>query len=194
VSDAAGVWAQHFTVTYSGDELWAFSKLLSKRYARRDDSGTYFGLAFVAIFAIGLIIFAAFELGLIAAAALKPVLVTAYAAFVGGATSYWLTVRRQSYAFYRSFAPESRTWHYSFDDTGISYKNGLRQTHLRWRAVNSVEDLDRAVMFPTGESAVFLPSRVFTDTTMRTTFVAASAARIKAAREGPKTESTRLPS
>jgi hypothetical protein len=192
VSGAAEPWVQHFTVTYGDDELWAFRKLLSKRYARRDDGGTYFGLSFLAIFAIGLVILAAFELGLIAAAALKPVLVTAYAAFVAGAISYWFAVRRQSHAFYRFFTRDSRTWHYSFDNTGISYKNELRQTLLRWRAISSVEDLDWAVMFAAAESAVFLPSRAFSDTTMRTTFVAASAARIEAARQ--KTESTRLPS
>lgn len=178
-------WVQHFTVTYGDDELWACRKFLSKRYARRDDGGTYWGLCFLTIIAIGLVSLAAFELGLIEAAALTPVLVTAYAAFAAGAISYWFAVRRYTRTYYRAFRRNNETWHYSFDDTGISYKNDVRQTHLAWRAVSSVEDVGWAVMLPAGEQAVFLPSRAFADTTMRATFVAASAARIKAAREAP---------
>jgi hypothetical protein len=178
---------QHFTVTYGDDEHWAFSKVLSKRYARRHDVGAYWGLLFVAVLGIGLAGLGAFELGLIEAAALEPVLLTAYAAFAAGAISYWLAVRRYTRTFYRTLARDNETWHYCFDDSGISYKNDVRQTYLAWRAVNSVEDLGWAVMFPAGEQAVFLPSRAFSDTTIRTTFVAAAAARIEAAREAPKT-------
>jgi hypothetical protein len=187
VSGATEPWVQHFTVTYRDDELWAYRKFLSKRYARRDDAGTYWGLLCVAIIAIGLVAFAAFELALFDIAALKPVLVTAYAAFAAGAMSYWFAVRRHARTFYRSFARDNGTWHYSFDDAGISYKNDLRQTHMAWRAVSSVEDVGWAVMFPTGEQAVFIPSRAFSDPAMRSSFVAASAARAKAARAASKT-------
>jgi hypothetical protein len=130
VSGATEPWVQHFTVTYREDELWAFRKFLSKRYARRDDAGTFWRLSRLVIIAVGLVIFAAFKLGLIEAAALKLVLVTAYAAFVAGAMSHWFAVRRQSRAFYRSFARDNETWHYPFDDAGISYRNDVRQTHF----------------------------------------------------------------
>ena len=187
MSGAAEPWVQHFTITFGEDELWASAKFTTARCARRDDSLTSWGLWFVGIFAIGLAAFGAFKLGLIEAAALKPVLFTAYVAFAAGATTYGFVVRRQYRAYYRDFARTTGTWHYTFDDSGITYKNDVRQTFLLWRAVNSVEDLGWAVVFPASDQAIFIPSRVFDDTTIRATFVAASAARIKAVRATPNT-------
>jgi hypothetical protein len=43
-------------------------------------------------------------------------------------------------------------------------------------------------MFPAGEQGIFIPSRAFSDPTMRSSLVAASAARAKAAREASKPE------
>jgi hypothetical protein len=187
VSVAAEPWIQHFTVTFGADELRACHKFLSRRYTRRDDSFTFWGLLFVAVLAIGLVTLEAFDLGLIEATALRPVLLAAYAAFFAGGMSYWYAVRRHTRAFYRNYARGNRTWHYCFDDSGISYKNEVWQIHVLWHAVSSVEDLGWAVTLPAGEHAVFLPSRAFSDTDMRAAFVAASAARIKVAGEAPKT-------
>jgi hypothetical protein len=186
VSGAAEPWVQHFTVTFGDDELRACHSLLARRYTRRDDALTYWGLLYVTILAIGLATFGAFELGLIETTALKPVLLTAYASSFAGAMSYWYAVHRHNRAFYRNYARARRTWHYCFDDSGISYKNDAWQVHLLWRGVDSVEDLGWGVMLHTGEQVVLVPVRAFSDTTTRTTFVAASAARIEAAREVPK--------
>lgn len=139
------------------------------------------------IFAIGLAVLGAFKLGLFDATAIEPVLFTAYVAFAAGATTYGLAVRRQYRAYYRTYARITGTWNYTFDDGGISYKNDVRQTFLQWRAVNSVEDLGWAVVFPASDQAIFIPSRVFGDTAMRSKFVAECAARIEAARQAPKT-------
>lgn len=187
MSSGAEPWVQHFTITVGDDELWASGQFSTARYAERDDSLTYWGLWFVGIFAIGLAALGAFKLGLFDAAALKPVLFTAYAAFAAGAAMYGLIIRRQYRAYYRSFARNSGTWHYTFDDSGITYKNDVRQVFLLWRAVKSVEDLGWAIVFPSADQAIFIPSRVFDDTALRSEFVAASAARIQAAREAPST-------
>ena len=187
MSGAAEPWVQHFTVTVGEDELWASGKFTTARYARRDDNLTAWGLWFVGIFAIGLAGLGAFKLGLIDAAALEPVLFTAYLAFAAGAATYGLAVRRQYRAYYRAFARNTGTWHYTFDDSGITYKNDVRQSYLLWRAVNSVDDLGWAVVLPASDQAIFIPSRVIGDTAMRGRFVAECAARIKTAREAPKT-------
>jgi hypothetical protein len=187
VSDAAEPWVQHFAVTYSEDELWASGRFNTARHTGRDEAGTFLGLVFLAIPSVGLAAFTVFKLGLIELAALKPVLFTAYAAFAAGATSYWLAVRRQFRAVYRAFTRSSGIWHYTFDDRGISYKNDVRQGCVLWSAINSVKDLGWAVMFVAADQPVSLPSRVFSDSATRRAFVGASAARIKAAREPPKT-------
>ena len=172
MSGAAEPWVQHFTITVGEDELWASGKFTTARYVRRDDSLTSLGLWFVGIFAVGLAALGAFKLSLIDTAALKPVLLTAYAAFAAGATTYGFAVRRQYRAYYRTFARNTGTWHYTFDDSGISYKNDVRQAFLQWRAVNSIEDLGWAIVFPAGDQAIFIPSRVFDDTAVRSTFAA----------------------
>lgn|GEM_PF-5967977 len=186
MGDAVEPWVQHFSVTFGDDELRACHEFLSRRYTQRDDALTYWGLLFLAVFAIGLVTLGALELGLLEATALRPVLLTAYAASFVGAISYWYAVRRHTRAFYRNYARASRTWHYCFDDSGISYKNEVWQVHLLWRGVSSVEDVGWAVMLPAGEQGVFIPSRAFSDTPTRKMFIAASAARIKAAREASK--------
>jgi len=187
VSDTAEPWVQQFAIVYSEKELWAVGQFNTARHSHRDEGATFLGLVFLAIPAVGLAGFGAFKLGLVGHAALKPVLFTAYAAFVAGAASYWLAVRRQFRAVYRAFARNSGTWHYTFDDRGISYKSDARQGAVLWPAMNSVEDLGWAVIFLVADQPLAIPSRVFSDTAVRAAFVAASAARIEAAREAPKT-------
>jgi hypothetical protein len=178
---------QHFAVTYSEDELWAFGRFNTARQTGRDEAGTFLGLVFLAIPGVGLAGFGVFKLGLVELAALKPVLVTAYAAFVAGAAGYWVAIRRQFRAVFRAFARHSGTWHYTFDDRGISYKNDVREGCVLWPAVDAVRDLGWAIMFFTADQPLAIPARVFGDAALRGAFVDASAARIEAAREAPKT-------
>ena len=148
---------------------------------------TSLGLWFVGIFAVGLAALGAFKFGLFNARALKPVLFTAYVAFAAGAATYGLVIRRQYRAYYRTYARITGTWHYTFDDSGISYKNDVRQSFLLWRAVKSVEDLGWAIVFPSSDQAIFIPSRVFGDAAARSKFATECVARIEAAGRAPKT-------
>jgi hypothetical protein len=63
VSDAAEPWVQHFAVTYSEDELWASGRFNTARHTGRDEAGTFLGLVFLAIPAVGLTGFGVFKLG-----------------------------------------------------------------------------------------------------------------------------------
>jgi hypothetical protein len=60
------------------------------------------------------------------------------------------------------------------------------EVRFSWRAVQSVDDLGAIVLFRCGNHAVFVPARTFADDAARKDFVAAAAARIKAAAEGPQ--------
>jgi len=74
----------------------------------------------------------------------------------------------------------------AFGDDGILYKNETIDVRLKWRAIDAVEDLGWIVLFRYGQQNVFIPSRVFSDDAARQAFVAATAARIKAAAESNK--------
>jgi len=177
----ANQWLSHFTIAYSDDEVWRFRKFMAARYARADNSGTFFGMLVLVILAIGLVGLGAFKLGLVEPAAFRPVLFTAYAAFATGAASYWLAIRQHFRAIFRRSARGGRTWDYAFGDSGILYKNDTTETRVAWRGVQSVEDFGWAVMFQSGEQALFIPSRVFPDAAARAEFVVAAAQRIRAA-------------
>jgi hypothetical protein len=180
VSDASDHF--HFAVTYGDDEVRAYGKLIAARRARGQDSGMFLGMLFGAIPAIGLAGLGAFKLGWIGTAAVPPVLVTAYAAFAAGWASYWLLVRRYFRTLRRAEAHRG-PWNYAFGDDGILYKNEAIDVRLKWRAIDAVEDLGWIVLFRYGQQNVFIPSRVFSDDAARQAFVAATAARIKAAAE-----------
>jgi hypothetical protein len=87
VNNASDQSQYNFAVTYGDDEIRAYDKLIAARRARGESNYTFFGMLFVAIFAIGLAALGAFKLGWIGTAAVPPVLLTAYAAFAAGWTS-----------------------------------------------------------------------------------------------------------
>jgi hypothetical protein len=175
--------ATHFSVTYSDDELRSYSKLMAKRYARGRNDNTFFGFLILAILVIGFAIFGAVDLGLVKAASVRSVLVAAYVAFAAGWLSYWFFVQRY---FRKLLGGQSLRgpWDYWFGAAGLGYKGATIEVRFTWRAVEDVDDLGTVVLFRCGNHAVFVPARMFTDNAAREDFVAASAARIKAAAEG----------
>lgn len=180
MNDASDEWPCHFSVTFSDDEYRAFHKLMAGRYARAQNDGTAFGLLLAAIFVLGLAVFAAFKLGLFTPSAVRPVLFTAYFAFMTGLLGYYLVIR----AYFRKFFRTHRRggmWNFSFDDVGIRYNTDTIEVRTTWRAVDSVDDFGRIVVFCFGAQGIGLPARVFTNNEVRVAFVAAAAVRIKAA-------------
>jgi hypothetical protein len=175
--------AIRFSVTYSDDELRSYRRLMARRYARGSNDHTFFGLMILAIFAVGLAVLGAVDFGLVEAAAVQPVLVTAYVAFAAGWLSYWFLLQRY---FSRQLGEQAlwAPWDYWFDAAGLGYKGATIEARFTWRGVQGVDDLGAIVLFRCGNHAVFVPARVFANDDARKVFVAASAARIKAAADG----------
>jgi hypothetical protein len=185
LDDVANQSEFHFAFTFSEDEILAFRKSRAALYARGDNNFTVYGLLIAAPMAIGFAMLGAFNAGLIAPAALRPVLVTAFAAFTAGVTAHYFLVKRHLRKLNASAERGWRgTWNISFDDSGIRYKNETLNVQLTWRAVDGVRDLRSFVVVSScGRATLPLPSRVFGDNAARAAFVAAAAARIKAAAE-----------
>jgi hypothetical protein len=183
VSDASD--ATHFSVTYTDDEIRSYGRLIAKRYGRGQNDNMFFGFVILAPLVIGFAVFGAFRLGLVAATAVKPMLAAAYVAFVAGWFSYWRLVLRH----FRTTNPNATLrgpWDYSFDADGVGYKGETTTVRVTWRGVQWVEDLGVIVLFRCQNHFIFVPARMFADTTARKAFVATSVARVKAAAVYPK--------
>jgi len=172
--------ATRFSVAYGADELRSYSRLMARRYARGGSDHTFFGLMILAIFAVGLVVLGAVDFGMIEATAVRSVLATAYVAFAAGWLSYWFLVQRY---FSRQLGRQALRgpWDYWFDAAGLGYRGATTEARFTWHAVEGVDDLGAIVLFRCGNHAVFVPARMFANDDARKEFVAASAARIKAA-------------
>jgi hypothetical protein len=187
VSDASKQSKFHFVFAFSEDEILAFRKSKATLYARGDNSHTVYGLLGAAPIVIGLLILGAFKVGLIAPSALRPALLTAFAAFTAGVAGHYFLVKRHLRKLDTHAERSLRgTWTFSFDDSGIRYNNEMVDARLTSPAIDSVKDLRSFVLVNAGRAVLPIPSRVFTDDAARTAFVAAVAARIKAAAETTK--------
>jgi hypothetical protein len=180
LDDASNQAEFHFVVAYSDQELRTYSKMMAGRYARAHNEGTAFGILLAAILLLGLAVLGALKLGLIEPSAVRPVLYTAYFAFLTGAGGYYFVMRTYFRKFIRT-DQRGGTWDYSFTPAGICYRSETIEVRLAWREVKAVEDLGKIVVVRFGAQGLTLPSRVFADDATRAAFVAAAAARIKAA-------------
>jgi hypothetical protein len=180
LDDASNQSEFHFAVSYSDHELRTCSRMMAGRYARLQTEGTAFGLLFAAILVVGLAVLGAIKLGLVAPSAVLPVLLTAYFAFLTGVAGYYFVMRAYFRKFIRTYQ-RGGPWNYSFTPAGIFYNSETVEVRLAWRAVNAVEDLGKMIILRFGAQGIAIPPRVFADNATRASFVAAAAARIKAA-------------
>ena len=172
--------ASHFSVTYSDDEIRTYGRLIAKRNGRGQNDNTFFSFVIFAPLAIGFAVFGAFKLGVVTATAVQPMLVAAYIAFVAG----WFSYSRLVLRHFRRTNPTATLrgpWDYSFDADGVGYTGETTTVRITWRGVQWVEDMGVIVLFRCQNHFVFIPVRMFADVAARKAFVAASAARIKAA-------------
>lgn len=185
MNDASDQLPIHFDITYTDDDGRAYRKSMLARSAHGQNQGTAFGMSLTAILALGLAVFGAFKLGLIGPSIVQPLLI-AYVAFLAGMVSYYFAVRWHFRKFYRADARRG-SWKFYFDEDGILYKSQTTEVRLAWRAINAVEDCGEMVLFLFSAQGIGIPSRLFNDNAARLAFVAAAAARIKAAAEKPST-------
>ena len=130
-------------------------------------------------------VFGLFRLGLFARSVVPTVLLTYYIAFFAGALGYYWVLRR---SFQKRRLDEARrgTWNFYVDRAGIRYSGIKSEGRIQWEAIDAVENLNSWVLFRFGHRALYIPSRVFSDDSGRAGFVAAAAARIKAAAESAR--------
>jgi hypothetical protein len=186
LNDASAQWPFRFTVTFTDGELRTYRKLMARRLAQSANSSAKWVLIVAYPLAIDLVVLGAFKLGWIAVSEVPPVLLTAFVAFNAGILVYYYYLRHFYLKLYRADG-RGGTWSYCCDDAGIVYaKEGRVEVRLRWRAVDSVEDTGSMVLFRFSVQGLSIPARIFANDTARTAFVAATAARIKAAAESAR--------
>jgi hypothetical protein len=178
----------HFAITYTHDELTSIGKLIAARQARANNDNTFFGLVFAVPLVIGFAVYGAFTLGLIARDAVPAALAAAFVAFPAGWVTYWWLLRRhyRTRAWRRRVAMQLGPWNYAFGEDGISYTSDNILVQLKWRAIDTIDDLGRIVLLRFGDQNIFIPGRMFADNAARKAFAATCAARIKAVAETPK--------
>jgi hypothetical protein len=165
--DVPGQWPAEFTVTYTDDELRSYRKMIAAQYARGDDWGWIFAIPLVSLF-----VFGAFELDLVTPTSVRSVLFTAYAAFILGAASYYVSIRRYFHKLTHNDGWRVRPWNWRFDEIGIRYWSKMTDVRLAWGALDRVEDLGSMVFLRMGRHGLCIPSRLFPDDAARAGFVA----------------------
>jgi uncharacterized integral membrane protein len=188
VSDASHQTPQKLVFVASTAELAAARKLAAVRLNRKLKDLTYWGVIFLLVLVVGLVVYAAYELDLFDFWSLKPVLITAYAAFIGGGFAHAMAGqwrhRRLTRAFYEG---EDKTeWEISLDDTAMIWRSEMVESRISWHAISAVEDTGSMLLLwrDIPSRTTFIPTRVFESAQARAAFVAAVAAHIAAAHSG----------
>jgi hypothetical protein len=189
MSDGSDRAADRFTVTYTEDEVLAFSNLVSRRIDHGPSWDAFWTVFFGVLLGMGFAAFAAMAFGLFPREAFRPVLASAYIAFFAGAAVMWWVTYLRNRSLMRADVREGRcrACEYVFDDTGVSCKTADFETRMPWHAMRGVEDAGGFVLiWLYDRQAAGIPSRLFADAAARGSFVASIAARIKAAKAGAR--------
>jgi hypothetical protein len=160
MNDISSQWPFCFAITYTVGEQRIFRKVMAARHAWV--GYTVWAVVLGPPLVIGLVVLGGFELGSELVHRLRG-------------------IHRGHGQLLFLLAP--LLWNFLFDDTGIAYKSEKMEVRLTWRVLDSVEDLDRIVLFLFNGRGISIPRRVFADDAARAAFVAGAAARIKAAAE-----------
>ena len=178
---------ERLSFTYTQDELAAYGRLVSARQNRLVDGSMFWSMPIVFILAIALVVALAKAADLITASQVRPVAVTAYAAFITGALTYyalaWFNYRQLLKAVYARAGATTERRDMLFDANGVSSKNLRVETHISWRSIEDVTATDVVVVIWIDITQGFpIPARVFPDATARQSFVGAVRQRIAAAK------------
>jgi len=188
VTEAPRIIPDKLSMTYTEAEMWAYYQFAAARQKLAMDENTFWAALCIAIFGLGGLVVLAHYVGWVQTSEIRVVAFTTYAAFTAGVIAYHILTRihyRQAATrFYGNTGQGQKSWDFSFDDAGFTFKSDTSETRVPWHGVNAFEDRGSTMLiWFEGTQLIFLPARVFRDENSRKNFAAAVANSVKAAKK-----------